>query len=73
MPADRFGLRNRGRLARGGGADVVVFDPDAISDRATFDQPLRPPTGVRDVFVNGTAVVRAGQLTGALPGRVLAA
>jgi len=73
MAADRFGLRSRGRLERGCAADVVVFDPDTIRDLATFDQPLRPPAGVGDVFVNGTPVVSDGRLTGARPGRVLAA
>ena len=73
LPAERFGLRDRGWLARGRAADVVVFDPDTIGDQATFEQPLSPPAGVRHVFVNGTAVVSDGQLTGARPGRVLMA
>ncbi len=72
LPAERFGLRDRGVLAPGKVADLVVFDPAAIADRATYEEPLRPPVGVREVLVDGIAVVSGGQLTGAKPGRVLA-
>jgi N-acyl-D-aspartate/D-glutamate deacylase len=71
--ADRFGLRDRGRLAVGKAADVVLFDPATVIDRATYDDPLRGPDGVSDVFVNGVRVVSGGELTGAQPGRMLAA
>jgi N-acyl-D-amino-acid deacylase len=71
--ADRFGLRDRGRLAAGKAADVVVLDMATVIDRATYDDPLRSPDGVRDVFVNGVRVVSAGELTGPRPGRLLAA
>lgn len=73
VSADRFGLRDRGRIADGKAADVVVLDPATVIDRATYDDPLRGPDGVRDVFVNGVQVVAGGELTGARPGRVLAA
>ncbi|MFN2519705.1 MAG: amidohydrolase family protein [Candidatus Limnocylindria bacterium] len=73
MPAQRFGLRDRGAIATGKIADLVVFDPDTIADRATYDEPLVPPTGVCQVFVNGHAVVSDGRLTGERPGRVLEA
>jgi N-acyl-D-amino-acid deacylase len=73
LAAARFGLSDRGVLDRGKVADVVVFDPGAILDRATFDDPLLPPTGVREVFVAGKPVVSGGELTGNRPGRVLAA
>jgi N-acyl-D-amino-acid deacylase len=73
LAADRFGLRDRGHLAPGKLADIAVFDPDAVSDRATFDQPLEAPAGVSDVLVNGVLAVRNGELTGAKPGRVLGA
>jgi dihydroorotase/N-acyl-D-amino-acid deacylase len=73
LAAERFGLADRGILGRGRVADVVVFDPGTVLDRATFDDPLLPPAGVREVFVAGTAVVSGGELTGARPGRVLAA
>ena len=51
-------------------ADLVVFD-DHVIDRATYEQPFAPPEGIRDVYVNGRAVLRAGALTGARPGAVL--
>ncbi len=71
LPADNLRLRDRGRLAPGYHADVVVFDPAAIEDHATFEDPMQLATGVRDVFVNGTAVLRDGAHTGATPGRVV--
>jgi len=71
--ADRFGLRNRGYLQRGKIADLVVFDPDSIADRATYEDPLLPPLGVREVLVNGQSVVRGGEMSQARPGRVLEA
>jgi N-acyl-D-amino-acid deacylase len=71
LPAQRLALRERGLLAPGAYADVVVFDPAAIRDHATFEQPMQYATGVRDVFVNGTAVLRDGEHTGAKPGRVV--
>ena len=52
-PAQRFGIRNRGRLAAGYFADVTVFDASAIDSPATYDAPERPPTGIRYVFRNG--------------------
>jgi N-acyl-D-aspartate/D-glutamate deacylase len=69
--ADRLGLRERGVLRTGSYADVVVFDPATIADQATFEQPHQLATGVRDVWVNGTRVLRDGQHTGATPGRVV--
>lgn len=67
--ADRLGLRWRGRIERGYYADLVVFDPKTIADRATFAAPHQLSVGVRDVFVNGTAVVTKGIPTGKTPGR----
>ena len=69
LPADNLGLRDRGRLAPGMAADVVIFDPATIADHATFAKPMQYATGVRDVFVNGTHVLRDGEPTGAKPGR----
>jgi N-acyl-D-amino-acid deacylase len=66
-----FGLADRGYLRAGLAADVVVFDPQAVIDRGTFDDPNRYPDGIHHVFVNGEAVVRDGQPTGARPGQVL--
>jgi N-acyl-D-aspartate/D-glutamate deacylase len=71
FPAENLGLARRGRLARGNFADIVVFDPATIQDHATFDRPHQYATGVRDVFVNGQAVLRNGEHTGAKPGRVV--
>lgn len=67
--ADRLGLRDRGLLRDGMYADVVVFDPDTVIDHATYTDPHHLSTGIRDVFVNGTAVVEDGVHTGALPGK----
>ncbi|HMM42403.1 MAG TPA: amidohydrolase family protein [Thermomicrobiales bacterium] len=66
--ADRLGLRDRGLLREGMAADVVVFDPETIADTATWQQPHQLATGVRDVWVNGTRVLRDGAHTSATPG-----
>jgi len=73
LAADRFGLHDRGYLQAGKVADLVVFDADTIADRATYEDPLLPPDGVREVFVNGRAAVSSGRLTGVRPGLVLEA
>jgi N-acyl-D-amino-acid deacylase len=72
LPADRFGLANRGRLAPGAFADLVVFDPATFSDVATYQDPKREPAGMHWVVVNGELVYDHGRHTGARPGRVLA-
>lgn len=69
--ADRLGLRNRGLLRTGCMADIVIFDPHTIADRATFEDPHQLSVGVRDVWVNGTRVLADGSHTGALPGRIV--
>ncbi len=69
--ATRLSLHQRGLLKPGMFADVVVFDPATIADQATFAQPLQVSTGVRDVFVNGVAVLRGGAHTGAKPGQIV--
>lgn len=69
LPATNLGLDRRGFLKDGMYADVVVFDPATIADRATFERPHQYAIGVRDVFVNGVQVIRDGEHTGATPGR----
>jgi N-acyl-D-aspartate/D-glutamate deacylase len=69
--ATRLSIRDRGLVREGYFADVVVFDPATIGDRATFERPHQLSVGVRDVFVNGVAVVRDGRHTGAKPGRIV--
>jgi N-acyl-D-amino-acid deacylase len=71
LPADNLELDRRGRIEEGSFADLVVFDPETIADHATYEQPHQYSTGVRDVIVNGTPVLRDGAHTGALPGRAL--
>lgn len=71
LPAERYRLPDRGRIAQGLPADLVVFDAQAIADRATWLEPRLEPVGVRDVLVNGVGVVSGGELTGAQPGVVI--
>jgi len=71
LPAQRIGLRDRGLLRPGAFADITVFDPEKVIDRATFDAPHQFSEGIVEVFVNGVAVVDQGKITGRLPGRVL--
>jgi N-acyl-D-amino-acid deacylase len=71
LPADNLSLADRGRLARGKFADIVVFDPDTIQDHATYDKPHQLSTGVSDVLVNGKFALRDGQASGAATGRVV--
>ncbi|MBA3234705.1 MAG: D-aminoacylase [Chloroflexi bacterium] len=71
FPAARLGLTDRGRIAEGCAADLVLFDPATIIDRATFEAPHQFPAGIDRVMVNGVTVVRDGVHSGARPGRVL--
>ena len=71
LPAEILGLKDRGLLRAGYAADVVVFDPKTVVDRATYDHPYRYSDGVRYVFVNGVAAIADGTPTGALGGRAL--
>ncbi len=69
--ADRLSLRDRGQVRPGFAADLVLFDPATIADRATFEAPHQLSVGVRHVYVNGVAVLLDGRHTGAKPGRAL--
>jgi N-acyl-D-amino-acid deacylase len=71
LPATNLGLDRRGFIREGMFADIVVFDPAAIADRATYEQPHQYAVGVKHVFVNGVHVLRDGEHTGAKPGRAL--
>jgi N-acyl-D-amino-acid deacylase len=66
--ADAFGFAGHGRLRPGARANVVVFDPETVADRATFEEPMQFPVGIRDVLVAGMPVLRGGATTDARPG-----
>jgi N-acyl-D-aspartate/D-glutamate deacylase len=71
LPARRVGLWDRGLLRPGMAADVVVFDPDTIADRATFEEPNVYSEGVDTVVVNGVVTLAGGRMTGERGGRPL--
>lgn len=71
LPADILGLEDRGTIRPGARADLVVFDPERVRDRATFEDPLLFAAGIDDVFVNGRAVLRDGRVTGERPGTLV--
>lgn len=69
LPAGNLKIKNRGKLKEGYFADVVVFDPEVVNDKATFEDPHKYAVGVQDVFVNGEQVLKDGEHTGASAGR----
>ncbi|MBI2438561.1 MAG: amidohydrolase family protein [Lentisphaerae bacterium] len=71
LPADHFRLSGRGRVTAGNYADLVVFDPDAIAERATFAEPHALAQGIECVMVNGVLTLDANGLTGQRAGRIL--
>lgn len=71
LPAGIFGLRDRGTIAEGKFADLVLLDEETLRDTATYEKPYAFPTGIERVYVNGHAVFESGRTTGARPGRVL--
>ena len=71
LAADMLGLADRGRIAPGCWADLVLLDPQAVADRATYRQPRQSPAGIECVLVNGQVAVESGRFTGAMAGKVL--
>lgn len=71
LPAQKLGLRDRGVIRPGAWADLVVFDPDKVTDVATYADPKRYPKGIEYVFVNGVLTINKGKHTSALAGKVL--
>jgi N-acyl-D-amino-acid deacylase len=71
MPAATLRLADRGRIAAGARADLVIFDADSVADRATFEEPHQYPIGIPYVIINGALAVESGRFTGARAGRVL--
>lgn len=71
LPAQTFGLWDRGLIRQGMAADIVIFDPETVADTATFDDPKRYAAGFEFVFVNGIGVIDAGKATGARSGQIL--
>ena len=71
LPASRLGLKDRGMIAEGQAADIVIFNPQTVIDGATFQQPCRFPQGIEYVLVNGDVVIKEGEHTGRYPGRLL--
>ena len=69
--ATRLSIPDRGVLREGFYADIVIFDSETVIDRATYEDPHQVSDGIRDVFVNGVAVVRGGEHTGAKPGMIV--
>jgi N-acyl-D-aspartate/D-glutamate deacylase len=68
LPATAFRFADRGLIRTGYVADLTIFDPQTVNDRATFEQPHQYPAGIPLVIVNGVPVLRDGELTGLLPG-----
>jgi dihydroorotase/N-acyl-D-amino-acid deacylase len=71
FPADRLGLNDRGRIKKDLAADIVIFNPKTVIDKATYTEPHQFPEGINYVIVNGKIVVKEGQHTGAKPGKAL--
>jgi N-acyl-D-amino-acid deacylase len=71
LPARRFGLADRGLVRPTLSADLTVFDPSTVCDRATYAEPVLPPTGIRWVLVNGRVAVEDGEVVGQHAGQVL--
>jgi len=68
MPAERLGLKTKGRIQEGFDADITVFNDTTVLDGATYEAPTQPPSGIEYVLVNGSPVAEKGRLTGLRPG-----
>jgi len=71
LPAQTFGIKSKGLIKEGLDADLVIFDPETIEEQGTYDNPVRVPSGISQVLVNGQVVIESGQITGAASGKVL--
>ncbi len=71
LPARKFGFEERGALKSGYFADIVIFDEDKVIDKATWTDPHQYPLGIEYVLVNGKVVIKRGEHTGDLPGKIL--
>jgi N-acyl-D-aspartate/D-glutamate deacylase len=71
LPAQTFGIHKRGVIKKGAYADIVIFDPEKIIDRATFKNPFLKPEGIHYVFINGVPALWEGHLTGSKSGKIL--
>ncbi|MCD6084906.1 MAG: amidohydrolase family protein [Desulfurococcales archaeon] len=71
LPAQKLGLKDRGLIREGFWADIVIFDPKTVIDRATYENPRRTPEGIKHVIVNGVVEIEDGELTDDLGGKVL--
>ena len=71
LPAQTFNLRDRGQIREGFAADIVIFDPDTVSDKATFENPHQYAVGFSDVIVNGGLVFDGDKMTGTMSGQAL--
>jgi N-acyl-D-amino-acid deacylase len=71
LAAEHFRIKERCKIEKGYYADLVMFDPEVIQDRATFDNPFQAPAGIEIVMVNGQIAVMNGEITGNAPGKVL--
>jgi N-acyl-D-amino-acid deacylase len=71
MSAGKMGIKGRGILKEGFFADIVIFDPETIKDRATFEDPHQYPDGIEYVIINGQIVAEHGTIVGTRPGRIL--